>query len=301
MMGYTDIHFLKLINLLLPGVELYTEMIVAQAFIRMPLVNVKQRAGIVGKLILQLGGSDPELLADCAAKAKLMGYDAVNLNVGCPSSKVVKGRIGAVLMRSPDLVSDCVAAMVRQHATSVKTRIGVDDAVDNLSYFAAQVLAAGCCEIIVHARRAWLNGLDTKQNRTVPPLNYERVCQLKREFPQAVILLNGGLSSEASIKEHIGLVDGFMLGRIFYSDPILVASMAKAIGFKANSFAYVLVKYVEYIEGAGEPSLTRTLRHLSSCFKGFPGSRGVRSQIQSMMQSNRLDKDILLGFSRHLG
>ena len=292
MMGYTDIHFLKLINLYMPEVDLYTEMQVAQAFIRSHDINYKKKYGISGRLILQLGGSDSYLLAECAAKAKSLGYDAINLNVGCPSSRVVKGKIGAVLMRSPDLVAECVAEMSRHHQVSVKTRIGVDHYPDNLSLFTKLVVAAGARELIVHARRAWLKGLDPKQNRSVPPLDYLRVCKLKQEFPDVFISLNGGINSLALIDEYDGFVDGFMLGRYFYSNPLQVSVFADALGLRVNGLAGVFADYWSYAEASGSKS-NRTLRHLMSFLKGFPGAASVRAELQKLMLSNNYGSNIL--------
>ena len=294
MMGYTDIHFLKLVNLYMPEVDLYTEMSVAQAFIRSPDINYKQKYDISGRLILQLGGSDPCLLAECAAKAKNLGYDAVNLNVGCPSSRVVKGMIGAVLMRSPELVAECVAEMSQQHQVSVKTRIGVDDDPDNLSLFTNLVVAAGARELIVHARRAWLKGLDPKQNRNIPPLDYQRVCELKQEFSDVFISLNGGLNSLAAINHYNDLVDGFMLGRYFYSNPLQVAGFADALGLRVNGLAGVFADYWSYAEASGSKS-NRTLRHLMAFIKGFPGAVAVRAELQKIMRSNSYDCHVLKG------
>lgn len=292
MMGYTDIHFLKLINLLLPEVELYTEMLVTQAFLRCDLCDVKRVTGIQGKLILQLGGSDPELLAKSAAKARLMGYDAVNLNVGCPSSRVVKGKIGAVLMLEPALVADCVAAMAQEHEVSVKCRIGIDDFDDNLSYFSESVFAAGAAELTVHARRAWLKGLDPKQNRSVPPLDYARVCQLKSEFPGKKILINGGINTKQIIDDLRGQVDGFMLGRLFYSDPLLVANICQCFGYRVNSLSDILSEYLFYMRqqsGSHRP----VLRHLLNCFKGFSGAAAVRAELQQMLVQGAIDQRII--------
>lgn len=293
MMGYTDLHFLKLVDLLMPGVDLYTEMDVAQAFIRRDHYNVKEYHGINGRLILQLGGSDPDILSACAKKAKLMGYDAVNLNVGCPSSKVVKGKIGAILMRDPSLVARCVEAMANHHVVSVKTRLGLDDDPDNLSCFVRGVLAAGAGEVIIHARRAWLNGIDPKQNRNVPPLDYSRVCEIKLEFPEARIILNGGINSIEVAKPYIEKVDGFMLGRAFCSDPLFVVKFAQFLGLNSNNMKLALINYLEYVEAIGV-RVSCALRHTIPYFKGFCGAAIARSRINSMMQSGVLNKELFL-------
>lgn len=300
MMGYTDIYMLKLVNLIMSGVDLYTEMDVAQAFIRRSVLDVKKTHSINGRLVLQLGGSDPVLLGECASKAKLMGYDAVNLNVGCPSSRVVQGKIGVILMREPELVARCVESMAAEHFVSVKTRIGLDSDPDNLSELVAMVQAVGCDEVIVHARRAWLNGLDPKQNRTVPPLDYARVCELKLEFPSMFISLNGGISDSSVIDGYFNSIDGFMVGRLFYNNPRIVIGVAKRLGIEVSSFASAVVEYLSYIEAVGA-NKRYALRHIIPYFKGYPGAASDRSVINDLMNQEHLEKNKIISLAINSG
>lgn len=299
MMGYTDFHFLKLLNILSAEIDLYSEMFVADAFIRLDSFAVKSRFGINGRLVLQLGGSDPVLLQDCAYKALGMGFDAVNLNVGCPSSRVVRGNIGAVLMRSPDVVSECLSKMSDVITCSLKTRVGVDDDPDNLDELILSCIAAGCSEYIVHARRAWLKGLNPKQNRSVPPLDYDRVVCLKQKFSGVKFLINGEINTLDKYLGLSSLLDGFMIGRMFYSNPFEVVSIAKDVGLikHFSDLSSVVFSYLDFLDQLAGVS---ALRHLNCLFRGFPGSRLVRSRVSAMIQSKKIDKAYLISVANHL-
>ena len=180
-------------------------------------------------MALQLGGSEPEELAVAARYGADAGYDEINLNVGCPSDRVQSGRFGACLMREPALVGDCVKAMrdAVDIPVTVKCRIGVDDQDDyaDLQQFTETMVGVGVEVLVVHARKAWLQGLSPKENREIPPLNYARVYQLKKDFPQLCIVINGGITSEDAVVEHLRHVDGVMLGRAAYHDPYVLARM----------------------------------------------------------------------------
>lgn len=293
MMGYTDLHFLKLLDLLLPNLDLYQEMLVAQAFIRNSHPS-KDTVGIEGRLILQLGGSDPQLLSECCYKAYKLGYDAVNLNVGCPSSRVVNGNIGAVLLKDIDLLVTCIASMIQASPlpVSVKTRIGIDNDPDVLNDLVSSLLSVGCNELIMHARRAWLSGLDPKQNREIPPLDYGRVCKLKQDFPDMNVMLNGGISCISDILPYVEKVDGFMLGRIFYKDPLHAAKIMAEFGNMARPIINVVEAYLVYSEQACTEGIKPRwlLRHLPSFFKGFAGAGASRSKMNSLMNLDYIDK-----------
>ncbi|MDD9824782.1 MAG: tRNA dihydrouridine(20/20a) synthase DusA [Gammaproteobacteria bacterium] len=231
MMGWTNRHFRRLARTLSRHTLLYTEMIPCQALLRgaLPLrCDDAERP-----LALQLAGSDPESLAECARMAERTGFDEINLNVGCPSQAASSGRIGACLLAQPAQVADCVAAMCERVATpvTVKTRTGVDrcDSYRHLAGFVERVAAAGCRGFIVHARKAWLRGLSPKENRTRPPLQHGRVHRLKRDFPELEIVLNGGISCLEEAGAQLGLVDGIMIGRAAYHNSYLLAAADPAI------------------------------------------------------------------------
>lgn len=227
MMDYTDRHFRVLMRQITRRSLLYTEMVVAQA---LHFCDPERRERLLGfdpiehPIALQLGGDDPERLAAATRMAADRGYDEVNLNVGCPSEKVRQGRFGACLMAEPDRVAACVAAMVEASPlpVTVKHRIGIDarDSYEELLSFVDTVAAAGCSRFSVHARKAWLDGLDPKQNRTIPPLRHDIVRQLKRDRPALTIELNGGLIHLIDCQQQLQTVDGVMVGRAAYDHPL---------------------------------------------------------------------------------
>jgi tRNA-dihydrouridine synthase A len=237
---------------------------------------------------LQLGGCDPRALAQCAAIGEGFGFAEINLNVGCPSDRVQEGRFGACLMAEPALVGDCVAAMkarVRVPVT-VKCRIGIDeqDPEQALDALTATVERAGVDALIVHARKAWLNGLSPKENRDIPPLDYDRVYRLKAAMPDVPIIINGGIGSVAEAKQHLAHVDGVMLGRAAYQEPWrllnvdadLFGELAPHSGMK-DVFA-AMMPYIEdqLAQGARLHSMTR---HFVGAFHGVPGARAFRRHL----------------------
>jgi tRNA-dihydrouridine synthase A len=223
MMDLTDRHYRYLMRLMHPTVRLYTEMVTTGALIH---GNVERHLAFSKEehpIALQLGGHDPQTLAICARMGEEFGYDEININIGCPSDRVQSGRIGACLMTEPDLVAECVAHM--QQAVNipitVKCRIGVDDCDDYafLQQFIETVQKASCQTFIIHARKAWLKGLSPKQNREVPPLRYDTVYQLKKDYPHLNIVINGGITTQEEGQSHLQHVDGIMIGRSAYDDP----------------------------------------------------------------------------------
>ncbi|GAA0718647.1 tRNA dihydrouridine(20/20a) synthase DusA [Dokdonella soli] len=296
-MDWTDRHCRFFHRLLSPRALLYTEMVTAQAVIH------GDRARLLGfdpaehPVALQLGGSEPDELAQAARIGAELGYDEINLNVGCPSDRVQSGRFGACLMREPALVADCVAAMRdavthARAAVTVKCRIGVDDQDEyaGLSEFVDRVHAAGCNVFIVHARKAWLKGLSPKENREVPPLNYERVYRLKREHPQLTIVINGGVTSVAEIREHLRHVDGVMLGRTAYHEPYRLAEIeAELFGTPLPDRDEVLERLRPYVEAhlARGDRLQHISRHILGLYQGLPGARAYRRVLSE--QAHRAD------------
>jgi tRNA-dihydrouridine synthase A len=285
MMDWTDRHCRHFHRILSPHARLYTEMVNAHA------IRHGDRERLLGfdagehPVALQLGGSDPVLLAEAARVGEDWGYDEINLNCGCPSDRVQAGRFGACLMREPSLVADCVAAMraaVRVPVT-VKCRIGVDDQDDDadLQHFIDTVRGAGCGVFVVHARKAWLKGLSPKENRDVPPLNYPRVHRLRADFPDLTLVLNGGLTAIGDCVAQADALDGVMLGRAAYHEPWILAQLERALFADGAPPAdridalRGLRGYTEARLARGEP-LAQVTRHVLGLFQGLPGARRFR-------------------------
>jgi len=285
MMDWSDRHCRFFHRLLTRRALIYTEMVTTGAVLHGDRARLLRFGPAEHPVALQLGGSDPAALAACARIGADMGYDEINLNVGCPSDRVQEGRFGACLMREPRLVGDCVAAMkaaVRVPVT-VKCRIGVDDqdpeqALDALT---DAVVAAGVDALIVHARKAWLAGLSPAENRDIPPLDYERVRRLKRAHPALPVSLNGGIRSVAAARAELAHVDGVMMGRAAYQEPWRLLAVdpelfgAPAPFGSAREAALALVPYIER-ELAQGARLHSIVRHVHGLFQGVPGARAFR-------------------------
>ena len=290
MMDWTDRHCRYFHRLLAPHARLYTEMVTSGAVLHGDRAHLLGFDASEHPVALQLGGHDPRELAACARIGTDFGYDEINLNVGCPSDRVQSGRFGACLMREPALVADGVAAMraaTTIHVT-VKCRIGVDEQDDaaDLTRFVELQVGAGLKTLIVHARKAWLQGLSPKENREIPPLNYARVYALKREFPQLAIVINGGIADVAAVHGHLRHVDGVMLGRAAYHDPYLLAQAEHALyGTPLPERTDVLARLRPYVEShlrAGG-ALNHVGRHLLGLFLGLPGARAYRRLLSERM------------------
>ncbi len=286
MMDWTDRHCRYFHRLLSPRARLYTEMVTSAALVRGKQLRLLEHSQQEHPLALQLGGSDPLELAQAAGEGAAAGYDEINLNVGCPSDRVQAGRFGACLMREPELVGDCVKAMrdVVAVPVTVKCRIGVDDQDDyaGLQHFTETMLEAGVQVLVVHARKAWLQGLSPKENRDIPPLDYERVYRLKREFPQLVVVINGGVTSVEQVQAHLARLDGVMLGRAAYHDPYLLAQVEHALYDeplpRRDEVLHRMRPYVE-AELARGTALKHISRHLLGLYQGEPGARSFRRTI----------------------
>ena len=286
MMDRTDRHCRYFLRLLAPHAWLYTEMITARALLHGAHEQLLAFHSTEHPVSVQLGGSVPAELAAAAGLAASAGYDEVNLNVGCPSGRVQAGCFGAALMAEPALVADCVRAMsdASELPVTVKTRLGIDD-LDSYSHlcdFVSTVAAAGCRTFIVHARKAWLNGLSPKENRDIPPLDYERVHRLQRDFPELQIIINGGLSAVDTAMAQLEHVDGVMLGRAAYRDPYVLAKLdAGLFGGALPSRSAVLestLRYAAHEVARGVP-LRAVTRHLMGLYAGLPGARGWRRML----------------------
>ncbi|MEX0386199.1 tRNA dihydrouridine(20/20a) synthase DusA [Spiribacter onubensis] len=283
MMDWTDPACRYLLRLISRHTRLYTEMVPVQALWYGRAERFLAGHPDESPVAVQLGGSDPEQLAHASALAEQWGYDEVNLNVGCPSSRVQSGRFGACLMREPTLVRELVASMRESTAlpVTVKSRIGVDDddRFDQLCHFTEQIVAGGADVLIVHARKAWLQGLSPKENREVPPLRYETVAALKTAFPDLPIVLNGGIRSLDTAAEWLGPLDGVMIGREAYHNPWLLADAdARIFGERdrpPSDRTAVALAYRDYVAARwhGGIPVTRFTRHLAGLFQGLPGAR----------------------------
>lgn len=286
MMKHTDRHFRYLIRLMSRHARLYTEMVPAGAIVHGHGVldfDVAEHP-----LALQVGGSDPRILATCARIAEDWGYDEINLNVGCPSERVQSGRFGACLMAEPQRVAECVSAMREASGlpVTVKTRIGFDDhdSYEQLVRFVSLVVDARCSVLIIHARKAWLKGLSPKQNREVPPLRYDIAFRIKCDFPNLPVVVNGGIQTSQAIRTHLTAFDGVMVGRQACINPYLFATVDQQFfNIEASVLTRdeVLEAFIPYVvarvrEGVPLRCLTR---HLLGLFQGRPGARRWRRQL----------------------
>ncbi len=277
MMDWTDRHCRYFHRLLNTDVLLYTEMVTTGAVLHGDLEKLLAFNPSEQPLVLQLGGGDPDDLARSAVIAADWGYSEVNLNVGCPSDRVQKGKMGACLMKEPPLVADCIAAMSAavDIPVTVKTRLGVDE-LDSYGYFrdfVATIAATGCRDFIVHARKAWLTGLSPKQNRDVPPLRYAWVYQLKQEFPELNITLNGGVTTIDQIKGHLEHVDAVMLGRAAYKNPWLLAELTANDEIQRDEMVLAMAAYADRLP---EVPVKRISRHMLGLYQGQPGAKHWR-------------------------
>ena len=285
MMDWTDKHCRYFYRLISKNVQLYTEMITTKAILRGDKNRLLDFNDGENPLVLQLGGSDPKEMAECAIIAEDWGYDEVNINVGCPSDKVLSGSFGACLMKEPKLVAQCVEAMIERCGIpiTVKHRIGIDDmeSYDQLSDFVSLISQKGCQHFIVHARKAWLTGLSPKENRTIPPLNYPWVYQLKKDFPKLKFTINGGIETCQDIAGHLDQVDGVMLGRSIYHNPFLLEQIEVEI-FKSKESTldreHILRQYMSYIaeqSKLGVPVRSMS-RHILGLYHGEANAKFFR-------------------------
>ncbi|TQV83604.1 tRNA dihydrouridine(20/20a) synthase DusA [Denitrobaculum tricleocarpae] len=281
MMDWTDRHCRVFHRLLSQRTLLYSEMVPAGAIVHGDRDRFLTFDPSEHPVALQVGGSDPDDLETCARAAADYGYDEINLNVGCPSDRVQRGRFGACLMAEPDLVARCVEAMRRAPIeVTVKTRIGIDaqDSYEELHDFVGKLAAVGTTTVIIHARKAWLSGLSPKQNREIPPLRYDVVHRLKGDYPDLAIVLNGGVQDLAQSLGHLERVDGVMIGRAAYHDPYLLAEADQRIFRDVRPVAtrpeivMNLMPYAEKLASGGVP-VKHLTRHILGLFNGERGAR----------------------------
>lgn len=302
MLDWTDKHCRYFHRLLTKHAVLYTEMVTTGAILHGDRDRHLRFNDAEHPLALQLGGSEPKDMAECARIAEDYGYDEVNINVGCPSERVQKGAFGACLMAEPHLIADCVSAMraAVKIPVTVKNRIGIDDQEDYsaLYGFVQTVAAAGCETFIIHARKAWLKGLSPKENREIPPLRYELVYELKQALPQLEIIINGGITTLAQCQEHLQHVDGVMVGREAYHNPWILAEVDtllygsdEPIPKDRKAILEAFLPYVQSQLDAGIP-LKHMTRHILGLFQGMPGARQWRRLLSE--QAHRPEAGIKL-------
>jgi tRNA-dihydrouridine synthase A len=291
MMDCTDRHERYFLSLISQNIQLYSEMIVSNAIIKGDRDKILSFKKVKNKTILQLGGSSPSELAEACKISEQYGYDEINLNLGCPSKKVQQNKFGACLMKEPDLVGDCVSAMINatKLPVSIKTRIGYNDIEDFnfLKNFITTLKKAGTKKFIIHARRAILTKLSPKQNLSIPPLKYDFVYKLKNEFSENEVIINGGISETSQIKEHLKKVDGVMIGRAIYHSPYFLADIEKEIFQNENVLNRneVMEKLIPYIQNETKKGvqLNHIMRHTVGLFHGQSGSKQWKQYLSKNM------------------
>jgi tRNA-dihydrouridine synthase A len=301
MLDWTDRHCRYFYRIMSEHTVLYTEMVTTGAIL-FGKGDYLSFNDAEHPLVLQLGGSDVKAMTECAKIAEQQGYDEININVGCPSDRVQNGRFGACLMAEPQLVADCVSEM--QAATNipvtVKSRIGIDDldSYEFLHTFITEVAQAGCQHFIIHARKAWLTGLSPKQNRDVPPLDYARVYQIKQDFPQLEISINGGIKSFVEANQHLQHVDGVMIGREVYNSPYMLAEADQQIYQQEKrilSRAEVIEQMSDYINAhvANGGRAWHILRHMLGLCNGLAGAKLFRRHLSECSGVEGVDAQVL--------
>jgi len=301
-----DRYFLRLIS---NRVLLYTEMITTAALLNGDQDYLLAFDPLEHPVAVQLGGSDPVTLAECAKLCERWGYDEINLNLGCPSDRVQSGRFGACLMIEPELVSDCVKAMVEavEIPVTLKSRIGIDDhdSYEVLSQLVERVSNAGCKSFIVHARKAWLKGLSPKENRDIPPLQYDRVHRLKKDFPELEIVINGGIKTLDQVEEQLQYVDGVMIGREAYHNPWILVEVDRRFYQDTHTIPTrhqvldQLMPFVEYELGQGV-RLHQITRHILGLFQGQPGARAWRRHLSENAHLKGAGPEVIQQAAAHI-
>jgi len=302
MMDWTDRHCRYFFRLLTPSAFLYTEMVTAAAIHHGDAERHLRFSDEEHPVALQLGGSNPDWMASATRKAAQYGYDEININVGCPSDRVQSGQFGACLMAEPETVAECLKAMQAETAIpiTVKTRIGIDDDDNDefLRQFVASIAAAGCRKFVIHARIAILEGLSPKDNRNIPPLNYERVYRIKRDFPDLQIIINGGLTEIGQVEVALQRVDGAMIGRQAYHQPYFLAELEHHLNPdwampERHDIVQAMLPYVDSVVAVGEP-LHRVTRHMLGLYAGQPGARAWRRHISEHAHRPGAGSEVLI-------
>lgn len=302
MMECTDRHYRFFARLITRHTLLYTEMVTQNAIIHGHRNNLLDFDPIEKPLALQIGGSDPEKLAECARIGEQWGYDEINLNAGCPSDRVQSGKIGACLMKEPRLVKECLSAMkdAVKIPVTIKTRIGVDeqDSYEELRDFIRTLSESGVNIFIIHARKAWLKGLSPRQNREIPPLKYDVVYQLKKDFPDSTIVINGGIETLEAVDTHLKHVDGVMLGRAAYNNPYLLSPVDQQYYLDDSKtrtreeIVEAMLPYIDkHLKSGGR--LHQITRHMNGLYHGVDGARVWRHHLSSECVKADADSSLL--------
>lgn len=303
MLDWTNRHCRYFHRLITQQAVLYTEMVTTGALIHGHRERFLKFNDIEHPVAIQLGGSDPKDLATCAKISEDNGYDEVNLNVGCPSDRVQSGSFGACLMAEPDLVAECTRAMIEacDIPVTVKCRIGIDDQDEyaDLQRFVTTVADSGVSTFIVHARKAWLKGLSPKENRDIPPLNYERVYQLKQELPHLEIIINGGITTLDDSLKHLEKVDGVMMGREAYQNPFILADVDRLFYGSTEqplTREQIVERLIPYIDNelANGGKLNYISRHILGLYQQVPGARKWRRHISENAHKPEANSNLLL-------
>ncbi len=302
MMDWTDRHCRYFLRLISPHVRLYTEMVTTGAILHGERDRFLRFDAAEHPIALQLGGSSPAGLADCAKIGAEYGYDEINLNCGCPSDRVQNGMFGACLMKRPDHVAECFDAM--QNAApdvpvTIKCRIGVDNLDDFafLDEFVGRIADKGCRKFIIHARKAWLSGLSPKENREIPELNYDRAREIKAQYPHLTIILNGGLTSASQIKKELRGLDGAMIGREAYSNPYMLTDIEREIFGNTQTLsrpeiAEKMIAYAQNQQAQGTPVKSIT-RHILGLFHHQKGGKAWRRTLSTLPYENGAEPDVI--------
>ena len=309
MMDWSDRHCRYFWRLIAPQALVYTEMVTTGALIHGDVDYHLRYDASEHPIALQLGGNEPEALAHCAQLAEQYGYDEVNLNCGCPSDRVQSGGFGAYLMGEPDTVKNALSAMraATKLPVTVKHRLGIDhqDSFEALHAFVERVAESGCTHFIVHARKAWLSGLSPKQNRDIPPLNYEWVYRIKQQFPEFTIVINGGIESTEDCLEHLQHVDGVIIGREAYYHPWHLRTLSDAIfgaSDKNLSQAQIMSEMISYIQTqlSQGVKVNHVTRHLINFYQGCKGAKQFRRHLSEYAHRPEANEQVLQDALRFL-
>jgi len=293
MMGHTDRHFRHLARMLAPDLRLYTPMIHVESIVYGPRKFIIEENQNQQNVVIQLAGNDPSMMSEAAAIVSKLNYDEININIGCPSSRVQNCKVGAALMNDPKLVSQCIKTIMNRVdlPVSIKTRIGINNQ-DDYSFlydFVAKTAQAGCNVFIIHARKAFLNGLNPKQNRTVPPIDYEKVYRLKKDFQDLTIILNGEVNSIEQIKKHLSHVNGVMIGRKAYKDPLFLTKIQNHFfrqtfdrGQESSTQLECIKEMIDYAKrqiNQKDINPHLIVRHMAALLKGCRGAKEWRQLV----------------------
>ncbi|MBU6475355.1 MAG: tRNA dihydrouridine(20/20a) synthase DusA [Alphaproteobacteria bacterium] len=308
MMGWTDRHDRYFLRLISPNALLYTVMLTTGALIHGKKLDILDYSPEEHPVALQLGGADPKDLATCARLGEQYGYDEINLNCGCPSERVQNGSFGACLMAEPRLVADCVDAMKQAVSipVTVKTRIGIDeqDSYGFLTDFIGASADKGCNVFIIHARKAWLKGLSPAENRTIPPLRYGVVHQLKKDFPHLTFILNGGIKTLDGVREGLAGTDGVMIGREAYQNPYFLAEIEREIFNTPHvrTRGETVEAMMPYIRRclAGGAELKDITRHMLGLYNGLPGTRRWRQVLSGEAYKPAANENVVTEALKHV-